>query len=371
VWRVALVAGQSIATDVATDATTKAGELTWALNVNAPNDSGCVDTAQLARWVSARAGRDAFAGTQPADATVAVHITRREQGKGFVAVVTTRDAAGRTSGQRELQSEGELCSEMDDALVFVVAALVGVDEPEESLAATPQEPTTRDEQVSVTDGQGQDARATDPSEDAVNSSASSEPSDAADAPNPSDAPDSPVSEAPSPPWQWHVGAGVGVASGALPGTALSAQFSLSGRFRDLVFAVEGLGFPYRSTTLDDGGTGWFRMLAASLRLCGVAIETSRSRFALCAGATSGAVWAGTDGLWRNARSVQPWLSVGPSAKLDLDLIRPISLQFWLGLAIPILNRQFYYRRPGGVARTYHETKTGAWLHLAVVWQFAS
>lgn len=358
VWRVALVAGQSVATDVAVEGITERGELTWALSVNAPTDSGCVDTAQLGRWVSARAGRDAFAGTPPAEASVAVHITRREHDKGFAATVTTRDVAGRTSGQRELQSDGELCSEMDDALVFVVAALVGVDAPQEALAATPHEPPG-DEQVKVADGRAPDARATDPSEDTVRGS------------TPLDPPDSPVHEAPSPPWKWEVGAGVGVASGALPGTALGAQLSVSGRFRDLVFAVEALGFPYRSTTLDDGGTGWFRMLAASLHLCGVAIETSRTRFALCAGATSGAVWAGTDGLWRDARSVQPWLSIGPSARADLDLFRPVSLQFWLGLAIPTLNRRFHYTRPGGAARTYHETTTGGWLHLALVWQLAS
>ncbi|MEO7094648.1 MAG: hypothetical protein ABI175_15430, partial [Polyangiales bacterium] len=119
-----LLATKGFAADATTAPTVR---LSW---VRAQGAEGCIDRDTLARDVSARLGRDAFAGAPQRSIE---GIVARE-GKRWVARLYVRDPAGVLVGDREIASDAADYSALGGAVTLAVALVI---DPEAALAPPP------------------------------------------------------------------------------------------------------------------------------------------------------------------------------------------------------------------------------------------
>lgn len=325
----------------------------WQLHVTAPADAECVSTSDLARWVEARVGRDVF--DEAAASRVDVAITFDAATDGFTARVSTNSGAG-VDGLREITAPPGHCSGIDDALVLVVAAFVGVTERIELAAPAPEPPASPEH----------------PPTDVDTPVATREP-DTSPAPHitltrPMALPAEPAAPSPA---QWSVLAGAHAQSGQTPGVAIGPALGARIDWRALSIAAELLWLPTTEIALADGGSGRFAVIAAGLHMCGSSHFTSRVTASACLGSFLGLTIASTHGLWRVEESIRPALAVTPALRLRWRLTGPLSLQLAGGVHVPLLAERYFYVGPGGQERTFHTVSIGAWAQLGLGWQLGS
>lgn len=94
--------------------------LNW---VRVPGAEQCICPGDLARKVEERLGREIFFSTAVADIAVEGHIGPKTKG-GWKAILVISDHSGKVLGSRVLETEGEDCHELDEALALVIAVSI-------------------------------------------------------------------------------------------------------------------------------------------------------------------------------------------------------------------------------------------------------
>jgi hypothetical protein len=239
---------------------------------------------------------------------------------------------------RHITSASPACHELDDALVLVLAALVGVarpadGSPSEEAPEPPPEPPAPSERT---------------------------PRVASDAPAQGSAPQ-PSARAAKYPFRFAFAASAALTTGRLPDWSWGALAALNGEWRRLTLVVGVLTFPSAVRDLGAGAHARFTSLAGLVRVCGGLVQSTWLRVGICGGASIGTLYARTEGLGQNTAD---WLFAS-EAELGLRITGPVARKIrWLlaiSGALPLTRMHFTFEEGSGERHIYYRVSPGVLL----------
>jgi hypothetical protein len=289
--------------------------------VRMPGAEGCIATRVLAQAVERRLGRSVFVSAAHADVSVEGRVERTAQPAGWRALITLSSDAGETLGTRELRSDKESCSALDEELALVIAVMI---DPEAALSPPPPPP-----------------------------------------PRPPPAPPPLVREvvvkrevgpAPTPrtpaPKPWHTGFELGptFALGLLPGIGVGA--TVRARLEPPWGPVIELGGAvYAPSDADVGDQGATFFLAEGfLGLCPLRSRVVGFQVEGCLSFAAGALRSGGFGFPLSSAKEQLVLNPTLEGRLRRRIVGPLTIGLGIALAAPIVRDRFFFRTPAGEER---------------------
>jgi hypothetical protein len=318
------------------------------LRVLAPGESDCTSAAVLEAQVARRLGESG--DLERAVPVLVVEFARAPVGSGWIARVRTL-LAGEASaaGERRIESRGDHCSDLDDALVIVLATFVGVASPE---MATADDASAQREQP----------------EQPAPPEVPAAPSMPARARKESDRTPPRVRVARL---AWSLGASAAVETGQLPAWAWGLAAGATGQRRALTLVLGVVAFPKSVQGLDGVATARFAAVLGRVGLCGALLEGRGVRFGPCAGLRAGAMFVRTHGLAHSADTWEPSVDVELGARLVGPLTSRLGFNLAVGAVLPIWRSRFFIVENDGEPRAYHRVQPGLLLELGVIFRLRS
>jgi hypothetical protein len=118
----------ALAVCLASAAAFAGGPRTSSLNwVRTDGAEGCIPARQLAEAVEKVLGRAVFSPASRAEISVEGRVERLQAPTRWKAILRITDEQGAVVGDRELETRGADCHEMDEALAFVIALMIDPD----------------------------------------------------------------------------------------------------------------------------------------------------------------------------------------------------------------------------------------------------
>jgi len=286
-----------------------------------PGSESCMSDAELEQAVESRLGRRVFTGGSDADAVVEAELGR--SGEAWTAKLVLRGRDGRGLGTRELSTEAEHCSSLDDSLALTLVLMLDVPreelpEPEPAPTAAPAAPA-----------------------------APRRPPPTTPVRLPKDTP------ARRAPWAWQVGAfgvlGLGVLPGVSPGIRLGGGVQPPALF---MFELDATLWPSQAAEEAGGGVrvgGW----SVGFLLCPLAWKPEPWRFEGCVGQEVGWLEAEGFGYDETESATRLTYGLGPRGRGALGLAGPLALRFGVGVQAVLVRDRFVYRRADGTDTGLH------------------
>lgn len=286
----------------------------------------CISTQALAQAVEERLGRKVFVSASQADVSVEGHVARASSPPRWRATLTIRDADGKELGTRDIDSNGEACSSLDEGVVLVVSLLIDPD-----AASRPPAPARAPEETP--------------------------PPEPAPAPPPKVVVERqrvlvPVPAAPPPdPWRVEVGAGVAGSIGLLPAPSLGAEvvaivepphfwgILVSGAYWFGAEAEAERG-AYADVTLAYAGAG----------LCPLRFAEWRVSYRACAAVEVGSMRSNGQGFDTLLADENLAVQAAIPNRIALRIAGPLVLSVGLELIFPLVRTEIGYRAADGTRR---------------------
>lgn len=310
--------------------------------LSAPADGDCINEGELAARVTDRLGRQVISD-QGATESVRVQLARAESGSGWRAVLSA--ATRGAPAERRIDSASASCRDLDDALVLVLAAHVGVARPGEGAEAEPTaEPPP------------------EPPREPVRT-LEEPPHAERDAFNAERLARARAARQMAYPLSWSFAATGALATGRLPGLGWGASSALQLEWRRLTLVLGALAFPAVAEALEAGAKARFASVAGLLRVCGTVLPGTWLRAALCMGASSGAVYARTSGLAQNTAAWLPVTDGELGLRISGLLAWKVRWLIQLSGALPFTRMRFVFDESGGQRRVYHRVAAGVLLEV--------
>jgi len=260
-----------------------------------PGAEPCADQPSLEHAVNERLERNAFVA--PTDADLLIDGVVTPTGHGYHVVLRTRTRDREPIGQRELESDSDDCSTLDDDVSLVIALVIEAPQTRSRLRARPARSSTG--------------------------------------------------------WQGEIEPSFAAAYGFLPGIAFGPRLAAHLKpppTPELVFDFTA----YFPTEADAGETG-VRLVAwqAGAYLCPALVDVPSVKLAGCGGIAAGLVQASGIGLDLAKQTTRTVVSVAGNAQLGIVLMRHLLLRPTLGIAVPITRYRFTYTAADGSEREIH------------------
>lgn len=317
-----------LATETALAADAKTSSLSW---LRMPGADKCVATQPLARAVEERLGRAVFVSASQADLSVEGRIEKRPAG-GWHAVITVRDASGKTLGTRELDRPDASCDAMTEPLALVVAVMIDPDAALRPKPAPSPGPATEPAPIATP--------APAPAPAPIPEAPLQSPS--ADRPAP------PPPRPPSDPWRFEGGVQATLNHGLAPSLAPG------GGVQAILYPPGGVPIGFRGyTTLflpteaeKDGARATFDMIYGGGTIC----PTLRLRVSLlgCLGGQLGLLRPRSETANRGiGEELLPILNAVAELRLHVPLVAPIAAAAGVSAGLPILRPEVRYQRSNG------------------------
>lgn len=288
-----------------------------------PPELDCMDAARLAEEVDARLGR-------PRDLDIDLAVRGRAErttSGGVRAVFVLRSGDGARIGTRTIETDGQSCRDLDEALPIVVAMMLNV--PREELTLfLPRIETARPEATELdvdaaplvddaTAGRGRDAEESFRGGNETSAS-------------------------------------ISVLAGVLPDVAVGVRAAAAAVVEsrsvvvlDAVFAPEAI----RNIAL---GVIAFRLISVGLATCALGGPVaSWLRLEACVGARVGAVWAEPSGFDENRPDLGWLVEIEVGGRAAIAVAAPAWVTFGLAGTVPIAPTVFVYQGPGGEITEIH------------------
>lgn len=289
--------------------------LSWTRDASA---EGCIDAEKLRTSVEQRLERPVFSD-EAGELSVSGSLSGNPG--SWRVLIEAQTSSGQKLGAREIRSEAEHCSALDESLVLVVALLVDV--PREELPE-PAPPPVREEPA---------PRSTVGS---VRPTKLRVPRDAF---------------SPREPWAFELGAAMSTSFGFLPGLGLGPQLSIGitpPRFWH--FELSGTGW-LEATDEQDGYGGRFNAWDATLRICPLD-HRGKVQLRGCLEQRLSVVKAEGFGFDSDRTQDRLNASLGPRLGLLYPARGPVSIDAAGAVGIPFLRDRFVFRDPGGQQEIY-------------------
>jgi hypothetical protein len=319
------------------------------LTLDAPATSDCIDAAELQARVEQRARISVFsAGPAKEQRSIVVHI-RPAAAAGYQAVLKVFDTAGLELGSRRLESAAPSCRGLDDPLIVVVSTLLGLGglvppDPQPSPAEPPPPPPPPPAPVAAP---------------------------ITPAPSLKRARIFRVGAQRSEPWHWGLALGAGLGSGSLPGSYFVGSAGVLGEWRALILQVGALSAPHVTRDLGAGAEASLANLIGRFQTCGVMGELVNVRIGFCAGLKSGAIFAKSRGLARNASARLRTSDI----EFGLRLAGPPSARLGIGVSLlatlPLHDTELFVSENGGIRKDHTLGTPGVLAELSLIFRPAS
>lgn len=315
----------------------------WVLELSAPPQGGCSETADLQARVERRVGAERKAPGMP---RVRVELHQERVAGGWSARVLALSADGRATGVRELRSREEDCQALDIALVLVISAVLGVERsaPLERDEPVPEQPPEKPAPVAY-----QVEKA--PRSGAVFFSV-------------------PQVESPAEPWRVAVGASARAVTGLVPGAAAAVGAGLNAHSGRLQLIAGALFVPQSRIGVGAAAQSSFAVALGELSACAIAARPADGTVAFCAGAQAGAIWSQPRGLWMQRNSQQFVVLAVPSFRTLLPIADWLAVQGGLGASFPLRSAVYSYIDDAGERRRVHGVQMGLWAELGAALRFS-
>lgn len=284
-------------------------ELAWSTT-----EARCIGAEDLSKAVEHTLGRAVFHGDSPASAKIVGSVSQRSGApEHFDARIRLLDAAGKTVSERELDTSGD-CKRLDESIAVVITLMIdGLEEAPSALRVPPEPPR---------------------------------PAPQSSAPAPPPAPKVPPVPPPSDAPVLSVGAGAGLSSSLLPGTAGAAVLRGAVAPQSFVpIAITARMFASSDATLGGAGgsfSAWDVEAAACPRW-----QRDNAALGACAGIGGGALSGRSLDLAAGQSHVRPLVVVPVLAQGALRLYGPLWLRAEAGVLIPLLRERWGFRDAGG------------------------
>ena len=301
----------------ASDGRPSATSLSW---VRLPGAEGCIDSRALAEVVERRIGRAALVSPARAERAIEGRVEPGKDGVRWRVTLAVAGESGAVLGTREIEEAAADCRAMDDTLALVIALMI---DPDSALAAAPP------------------------------SSALIPPPAASAAPLPSPPPPAPP---PAPARRFRVAmrGGPAFSLGLLPsvgaGVALRATVVPPVLFP---FEVGGVLWAEQRVTSPGGTFGadvW--MAFGSVAACPLHGELRGFFWASCAGVEVGAAHVGGFGFEVTRAEDVVLANVSVGAHIRRTIVGPVFGALGLGLSVPFLRLDLYYRAGGQLREAF-------------------
>jgi hypothetical protein len=267
----------------------------------------CIGAEELSAAVERTLGRPVFHGESPASAKIVGDVHAAANGH-FDAHIRLVDASGKTVSERELGTDAD-CKRLDESIAVVVTLMIdGLEEAPTPLRVPPEPPR---------------------------------PPPPVAAPTPS-RPPKPETEVPV----LAVGAGAGLSSSLLPGTAGAAVLRAEVAPQSFVpIALTGRMFASSDATLAGAGgafSAWDAELAACPRW-----QRETAAIGACAGIGGGAISGRSLDLSAGQSHTRALVVVPILAQGALRLYGPLWLRAEAGVLVPLLRERWGFRDSAG------------------------
>lgn len=292
----------------------RTASLSW---VRPPEAEECVSTRALARAVDERLGRRVIVSASEADLSVEGSVERVADPPSYRAVVTLRDADGRSLGSREISSTGPGCDSLRAPLAVVIAVLI---DPEATLS--PRKPAPP---------------------------APPPPPPPAPAPAPTaSAPPRPCPPPPPDPWQASAWAGAVTGLGMLPSIGIGA--TVGARITPPRFwgiELYGTFWAPQRRAVDRGASVSFALAYGGIGLCPIALGSAGVAFSACLGARFGSLRATPSGFDVERPHEQLVADVTATGRLTIPFTRRFGVLVGLAVAAATRRDDVRYEGPSG------------------------
>jgi hypothetical protein len=294
----------------------------FALRLEAPVGSGCVDAAALTALLETRTGRAASGSA----AAPAIHVQIEAAANGYRAEVS------RSGSQRELVVDGD-CSELAEALVVVIASSLGIREPLSKPAPA------RAQRIQPVD-----------------------PPPSAALPNISHTRER---DASPDPLQLDVVLAARVLTGIMPRPAFGPGLAWLAQWRALGIRVGATFLPSAAYPVQGGLAlevvgGW-----AELGLCGRAAGGSPWSALFCAEINGGPIRANVEPLRHGVTRWDALVMAVPRVEARVQATTWLGASVGLGAAIPLIFPRYAHRNEQAEAITAHTPELGVFVELAL------
>jgi hypothetical protein len=304
----------------ADDPASRTSSLGW---IRLQGAESCISTQALAQAVEERLGRKVFVSASEADVSVEGHVARASSPPRWRATLTIRDATGAELGTRDIDSNGESCSSLDEGVVLVVSLLIDPDAASSPPAVAPAEPEPAPPPAPPPTVVVERQRVLVP----------------VPAPRPDD------------PWRVEVGAGMAASLGLLPAPSLGAKVVAivePPRFWGIL--VSGAYWFGADAEAERGAYADVTLAHAGAGLCPLRLAAWRVSYRICAAVDVGSMRSNGHGF--DTQGAEETLSVHATLpnRLALRIAGPLVASVGLDLIFPLARTEIGYRASDGSRR---------------------
>ncbi|HEY6726150.1 MAG TPA: hypothetical protein VI197_19075 [Polyangiaceae bacterium] len=294
-------------------------ELEWR---GGPSGGNCIEASAIRAAVEARLGRTLFAPKGQADVRVTGSITGAD-GKWLVRIILT-SAQGEPMGERELESENQDCSALDDSLALVLAVMLDI--PKTRVPAPAPAPS-----------------ATQPAASPAVSTTPSPPTRSSKLHVPKDTPPR------RPRWRFEVGLGALGVHGLLPEVTFGVRGHVAVKPPEFWKVGIDVG-SYASVDQTIGGDAAgasFSPKELGVFLCPLYLPVSAIALEGCFVQHVGTLHVEGFGFDSNEQQERPYVNLGVALAASLRIAGPLSVRMGIDAQVPLLRETFRYGSQDG------------------------